>query len=132
MERWSDEVELIPETQRFGNRAFRTYISLVEQVSLPKLLERSITVSDFLQRLPTELPTPSNVSAELLPLLLRSHAFGHPVRLDYGSGHELSFVLALFVCVRMGYFGGDGEDEEDDLVLRVFPRCVFMQRTGFR
>jgi serine/threonine-protein phosphatase 2A activator len=62
------------------------------------------------------------VTEQLLPLLLRSHAFGHPVRLDYGSGHELSFVLALFVCVRMGYI--NGEEEEDDLVLRVFPRYV--------
>jgi hypothetical protein len=34
MEQWSDEVELYPETQRFGNRAFRKYISLVEEVRL--------------------------------------------------------------------------------------------------
>jgi hypothetical protein len=76
------------------------------------------------QRLPTELPTPPDVTEQLLPLLLRSHAFGHPVRLDYGSGHELSFVLALYVCVRMGYISG--EEEEDDLVLRVFPRYVLI------
>lgn len=70
----------------------------------------------------------------MLPLLLQSHAFGHPVRLDYGSGHELSFVLSLFVMVQMGYIGHlragseeaeDGEAEEDDLVLRVFPRYVY-------
>ncbi|KAJ9100972.1 hypothetical protein QFC19_005368 [Naganishia cerealis] len=117
MEQWSDEVELYPETQRYGNRAFREYIKLVED------------------RLPTALPTPSEVTAEVLPLLLKSHAFGHPVRLDYGSGHELSFVLSLFVMVQMGYVGHlrkdegeaegqpvDGDAEEDDLVLRVFPR----------
>lgn len=34
MEQWSDEVELYPETQRFGNRAFRKYIAVVEEVSL--------------------------------------------------------------------------------------------------
>lgn len=87
-------------------------------------------MTDSTQRLPTELPTPPDVTAQILPLLLRSHAFGHPVRLDYGSGHELSFVLALFVCVQMGYFGANGEEEEDDLVLRVFPRYVFVLCTG--
>ncbi|KAJ9099276.1 hypothetical protein QFC21_004157 [Naganishia friedmannii] len=115
MEQWSDEVELYPGTQRFGNRAFRKYITLMEE------------------RLPTSLPTPPEITARILPLLLQSHAFGHPVRLDYGSGHELSFVLSLFVMVQMGYIGhlregseeaGDREAEEDDLVLRVFPRYL--------
>ncbi|KAI5450584.1 Serine/threonine-protein phosphatase 2A activator 1 [Naganishia albida] len=108
MEQWSDEVELYPETQRFGNRAFRKYIALVEE------------------RLPSALPTPPEVTDQILPLLLQSHAFGHPVRLDYGSGHELSFVLALFTMVQMEYFGRgeEGEKEEDDLVLRVFPRYL--------
>ncbi|KAJ9116421.1 hypothetical protein QFC22_004863 [Naganishia vaughanmartiniae] len=112
---WSDEVELYPETQRFGNRAFRKYIALVEE------------------RLPTSLPTPPEITSHILPLLLQSHAFGHPVRLDYGSGHELSFVLSLFVMAQMGYVGHlrddckeaeVGEAEEDDLVLRVFPRYL--------
>lgn len=131
MEQWSDEVELYPETQRFGNRAFRQYIALVEEVSICIELFTNLTDLMLAQRLPTLLPTPPEITSHLLPLLLQSHAFGHPVRLDYGSGHELSFVLSLFVMVQMGYIGhlrkddgatGDGEAEEDDLVLRVFPR----------
>ena len=59
--------------------------------------------------------------------------------MDYGTGHELAFVLGLWVLVKGGYIGGgsefegegeqreqrekgDLELEEDDLILRVFPK----------
>lgn len=44
MEQWSDEIELLPETQRFGNRAFRKYITLVEEVSWHYFLSFSYTL----------------------------------------------------------------------------------------
>jgi serine/threonine-protein phosphatase 2A activator len=66
---------------------------------------------------------PPQLPGQLIPLLINSTAFGHSVRLDYGTGHELAFVLSLWCCVVAGYVGGEGrEEEEDELVLRVFPR----------
>ncbi|BEJ12469.1 hypothetical protein CspHIS471_0209290 [Cutaneotrichosporon sp. HIS471] len=104
---WVDEVPPFPqENQRFGNRAFRDYIGLVEK------------------RLPSYLPTslPPYLLDQLLPLLLQSHAFGHPTRLDYGTGHELAFILGLWTCVVSGWAGD--ADAQDQLVLRVFPRYL--------
>ncbi|GMK59923.1 hypothetical protein CspeluHIS016_0901400 [Cutaneotrichosporon spelunceum] len=104
---WVDEVPPFPqENQRFGNRAFRDYIGLVDK------------------RLPSHLPEnlPPHLRDQLLPLLIQSHGFGHPTRLDYGTGHELAFILALWVCVVSGWAGD--ADAQDQLVLRVFPRYL--------
>jgi len=59
------------------------------------------------------------LKGQILPLLIKSHAFGHPTRIDYGTGHELAFMLALWCCVVSGWIG---PEDEDELVLRVFPR----------
>jgi serine/threonine-protein phosphatase 2A activator len=68
---------------------------------------------------------PPHLADQIIPLLTDSNAFGHTTRLDYGTGHELAFVLALWCCVVSGWIGGSGkEEEEDELVLRVFPRSV--------
>ncbi|KAL9128881.1 MAG: hypothetical protein Q9217_002538 [Psora testacea] len=76
--------------RRFGNIAFRRWYSIVE--------ERS---SDLLQRhLPTTLPPEAAV--ELSSYLLGS--FGSAQRLDYGSGHELSFLAFLGSIWKLGGF----------------------------
>ncbi|WVO16762.1 serine/threonine-protein phosphatase 2A activator 1 [Cryptococcus depauperatus] len=112
MTQWVKEAPLEPqENQRFGNLAFRVYVKLLQE------------------RLPTLLNTwnlPKYLFAQVCPLFLNSHAFGHPTRLDYGTGHELAFVLGLWCCVVSGWVGGEGdkEDEEDELILRVFPRYL--------
>ncbi|OCF41654.1 serine/threonine-protein phosphatase 2A activator 1 [Kwoniella heveanensis CBS 569] len=114
MSQWVEEVPPQPQSnQRFGNLAFRTYIKLVEE-RVPELFKSS--------------SMPPNLLSQFLPLLLDSHAFGHPVRIDYGTGHELAFVLAMYVCTIPGWIGGgileEKQAEEDELVLRVFPRYL--------
>jgi len=43
--------------------------------------------------------------------------------MDYGTGHELAFVLGLWCCIVSGWIGGENkEDEEDELILRVFTK----------
>lgn len=63
---------------------------------------------------------------QVLPLFLQSHAFGHKTRLDYGTGHELAFVCALYcISLSMAMDGDAGTDViADDFVLRVFPRYL--------
>ena len=86
------------------------------------------------QRIPAYFDEPSipeQLPAQLLPLLLNSNAFGHATRLDYGTGHELAFVLGLWCCVVSGWVGGEGkEDEEDEMILRVFARWVTLALRG--
>lgn len=83
-----------------------------------------------MQRIPpcfSDLDLPAHLLEQGLPLLLNSTAFGQPTRLDYGTGHELAFVFFLWLCVASGWIGGQaayGEEEEDELVLRVFPKWV--------
>ncbi|WWC85833.1 uncharacterized protein L201_000700 [Kwoniella dendrophila CBS 6074] len=112
MTKWVEEVPIQPQSnQRFGNLAFRSYIKLVEE-RLPSLF--------------TSTSIPTTLLPQLLPLFLNSYAFGHPVRIDYGTGHELAFVLGLYVCVISGWIGGQGdkEEEEDELILRVFTKYL--------
>nr|XP_019014526.1 serine/threonine-protein phosphatase 2A activator 1 [Kwoniella pini CBS 10737]OCF53307.1 serine/threonine-protein phosphatase 2A activator 1 [Kwoniella pini CBS 10737] len=109
---WVREVPIQPQSnQRFGYLAFRTYIKLVEE-RLPNLF--------------TSSTIPDHLLDQLLPLFLNSYAFGHPVRIDYGTGHELAFILGLWVCVVSGWIGGEGpkEVEEDELILRVFTKYL--------
>jgi serine/threonine-protein phosphatase 2A activator len=46
-------------------------------------------------------------------------AFGHGIRVDYGSGHELSFV-AWLCCLRI--LGVLTESDDTATVMRIFPR----------
>ncbi|ORX34804.1 Phosphotyrosyl phosphatase activator [Kockovaella imperatae] len=106
---WIDEVPLQPlSSQRFGNLAFRDYIKLVDS-RLP------LIVKSF-PNIPVYLPD------QILPLLIQSTPFGQPTRLDYGTGHELAFVLVLWSCVASGWI--KSEEEEDELILRVFPKYL--------
>lgn len=105
-----------PGPRRFGNAAFRKWIALVEK----KLESDNSGVAGVDKHLPTivrRLLTSNPLArAELLHYLIRS--FGSPERLDYGTGHELSF--AAFLC-GIWVLGGfkPGRDEKA-LVLRCF------------
>lgn len=97
-----DEIPPLPNAQRFGNRAFRTWVARLEEQA-PALL-RGL--------LPAEMH-PAIV--ELVPYLAAS--FGDPTRIDYGTGHELTFVAWLFCLAKLGFLQ---PDDLANLVLRVF------------
>lgn len=125
MTTWMQEIPIEAQSaQRFGNLAFRKYIALVEKVSSRSSC-CAVKVLMY-KRLPNyfeDTSIPQQLPGQLLPLLINSTAFGHATRLDYGTGHELAFVLGLWCCVVSGWIGGeDKEDEEDELVLRVFTK----------
>ncbi|KAH8684682.1 Phosphotyrosyl phosphatase activator [Tricladium varicosporioides] len=109
-----DEAPPDPGPRRFGNVSFRKWYEILES-RIRKLLaiHLSSTVLDF---------GAGDVSVldELIPYLLGS--FGSPQRLDYGTGHELSFLAFLGCIWKLGGFRTEGfhdGDVERSLVLNV-------------
>jgi serine/threonine-protein phosphatase 2A activator len=73
-------IDPIEQPMRFGNRAFRQFHTWLEE-NIESLL------GCF---------EPSNIE-ELKPYIL--DAFGNPIRIDYGTGHEAAFLMFLIVLI---------------------------------
>lgn len=100
----------LDQPQRFGNKAYRDWARTMRE-QLPDLLE---------QVLPT---SKKNYLNELLQYL--SEAFGNATRIDYGTGHELSFMF--FMCA---LFKAEILLEQDIVssALRLFKRYLDFAR----
>ncbi|PWN35257.1 Phosphotyrosyl phosphatase activator [Meira miltonrushii] len=109
LQHWTEEIEPLKTPQRYGNLAFRTWGERLEK--------RVSTLHSKL--LP---PSLHGIIPELEAYLLGS--FGSWVRLDYGSGHELSFAAWLCFLSRLGYFDRQGEKFEERLALEIFPKYL--------
>eukprot|EP00040_Diaphanoeca_grandis_P023383 m.127148 g.127148 ORF g.127148 m.127148 type:complete len:349 (+) comp29251_c0_seq2:189-1235(+) len=95
---------------RFGNPAFKTWhAKFTEDAS--KLLKTIVPESNH------------SAVVELTPYLLDS--FGNPIRVDYGSGHELAFVSLLCCLTLLGVFK---VEDSQALVLVVFHRYLRLVR----
>ncbi|BGP56647.1 Serine/threonine-protein phosphatase 2A activator 1 [Rhodotorula sphaerocarpa] len=94
------QVPLAQGPQRFGNKAFRQWLEETATANIPPDV--------------VEAATP-----ELSFHLLSS--FGSPQRLDYGTGHELSFLSYLVCLCRLRVFT---EADEQALVTRVFREYI--------
>ncbi|KAI5852815.1 hypothetical protein DFP73DRAFT_589878 [Morchella snyderi] len=103
-----------PGPRRFGNVAFRKWHDLVAS-SVPTLLD---------QHLPPHIASHPGARAEILPYLLGS--FGSAQRLDYGTGHELSF--AAFLCCLWVLAGFEPGRDEIALTLRCFDAYFHLVR----
>lgn len=84
------ETPPIEQPMRFGNRAFRVW--------LDKVLASS---SEEVGKLSSD-PDFSKAVPEIKVYLEES--FGSYERLDYGTGHELNFVVFLFCLFKLGVF----------------------------
>lgn len=123
-----DEVPPDPGPRRFGNVSFRKWYDLVE--------ERADTLLDqHLPRQVLDFRTGQSSNAEEKTVTardeLRSYflgSFGSAQRLDYGTGHELSFIAFLGGIWKLGGFmdGTEGEwgSEERGIVIGVIEPCV--------
>jgi len=111
---------------RFGNPAFKTWHARLEQRSLNMVKEmyaihqQSTTATEEegisleqasergYQAAAAAVDGNANSNDECLPLLKEMScylhdAFGHPIRLDYGTGHESSFMVALYAACKLGW-----------------------------
>ncbi|KAL8748662.1 MAG: hypothetical protein Q9184_007158 [Pyrenodesmia sp. 2 TL-2023] len=101
-----DEVPPDPGPRRFGNVAFRRWYELLE-ARVPALLVDHLPkkVSSF------ERASEISVQAEIRSYLLG--AFGSAQRLDYGTGHELSFLAFLGCIWKLGGFNTSSTGSEE-------------------
>lgn len=65
----------------------------------------------------------SSAAVELVPYLLDS--FGNPTRIDYGTGHELSFTLFLMALFKIGIFT---KSDELAVAIKVFNTYLNLAR----
>ena len=94
-----DEIPPIQQPMRFGNKAYRTWLDKVTENSAEKIAKFS-SVPGFEKSIP-EIK------------VYWDEAFGHYERLDYGTGHELTFLAFLFCLFKMGIL------EEADLCATI-------------
>ncbi|EDV32153.1 uncharacterized protein Dana_GF14182 [Drosophila ananassae] len=100
----------LEQPQRFGNKAYRDFAQDMRE-QMPSWLEELLT------------PGKQRYHSELLQYLLES--FGNATRIDYGTGHELSFMF--FLC---SLFKAEILQEQDivSAALRVFNRYLEFAR----
>jgi serine/threonine-protein phosphatase 2A activator len=91
--------------RRFGNVAFRDWHRLAEQES-GGLITKYI-IPDLQQPIGSDGSKTTSLVVELRSYLLGS--FGSPQRLDYGTGHELSFLAFLGCLWKLGFFSTGDE-----------------------
>jgi serine/threonine-protein phosphatase 2A activator len=105
-----DEAPPDPGPRRFGNISFRKWYDLVRE-RVPGLLDQYLS-KDILT-----LGLNGNVSAkvELEAYLIGS--FGSSQRLDYGTGHELSFLAFLGCLWKLGAFAQTDEGEQERAIV---------------
>jgi serine/threonine-protein phosphatase 2A activator len=112
-----DEAPPSKEPRRFGNASFRVWHQLLEE-------RADGLLKDFLPEHVLNFPH----SGDIGPLVeLRAYflgSFGSATRLDYGTGHELSFLAFLGCMWKLGGFkdgtGGRSGDIERSIVFGVF------------
>ncbi|KAF2029793.1 serine/threonine-protein phosphatase 2A activator 1 [Setomelanomma holmii] len=118
-----EEVPPDPGPRRFGNVSFRKWYDIVKE-RVTELLGK------FISREILDFKTTSDVSArgELEAYLIGS--FGSSQRLDYGTGHELSFLAFLGCLWKLGAFpeSNDGDSERAIVLGIIEPYLVLVRR----
>ncbi|KAI9657858.1 MAG: Serine/threonine-protein phosphatase 2A activator 1 [Alyxoria varia] len=107
LEGWIDEAPPDTGPRRFGNVSFRTWYGLVES-RVDELLDEFVEdPSEHEQSLLND-----DSKKELKAYLLGS--FGSSQRLDYGTGHELSFLAYLGCLWKLRFFSDAGKPEGEE------------------
>ncbi|CAE6475145.1 unnamed protein product [Rhizoctonia solani] len=110
LESWMDDIPPQVSPQRYGNLAFRDWGKRLEERC--ESLLGSILPSNLHKAIPL-----------LTPYLLTS--FGSFIRIDYGTGHELSFVVFLLCLHKLGFLSSELEADRST-VLDIFVKYLYV------
>jgi serine/threonine-protein phosphatase 2A activator len=110
LDAWLAEFPPLDNPQRFGNKAFRLWHG--------KLVESAESL------MKEALPETMHVAIPELSEYL-TKGFGNETRIDYGSGHELSFAAWL---AGIALLGGFNPEDYQALALKVFVKYLELAR----
>ena len=105
---WIDEIKPVEQRQRFGNKAFKEWHSKLMDVSkilvlfLETLIYKQVSLLQESEKLLGNLVTEKEAIKEIQVYLHDS--FGNSTRIDYGTGHEMAFVMFLACLFHVGFF----------------------------
>ncbi|KOB68456.1 Serine/threonine-protein phosphatase 2A activator [Operophtera brumata] len=105
-----DDFPPVEQPQRFGNTAFRDWLNKVKQITT--------------QLLQDALHLKIHVAIPEVKVYLEE-SFGNGTRIDYGTGHEMSFVMFLCCLYKICYL-----NEEDNIatVFLIFNKYINIVR----
>jgi serine/threonine-protein phosphatase 2A activator len=118
-----DEAPPDPGPRRFGNVSFRTWYDIVRE-RVPNLLDEFVPKEVLQFKSTSEHPANIELEAYLIG------SFGSSQRLDYGTGHELSFLAFLGCLWKLGAFptSTDGDVERAIVLGVIEPYLVLIRR----
>jgi len=134
LDQWVDEVKPLQIQGRYGNKAYRIWLDRVrkESASLIKgLLPDSWTKSDAASSSKTESKTDDVAGSKTLQSMISElsgyldASFGDWTRIDYGTGHELTFICLLLILVELRVLR---RSDYELMVLLVFDRYIVLMR----
>ncbi|MEQ2276038.1 hypothetical protein XENORESO_012741 [Xenotaenia resolanae] len=110
LDQWINETPPVDQPSRFGNKAYRTWFSKLEQ-------EAEALVSAV-------LPAEKAAAAPEIAVYLKE-SVGNPTRIDYGTGHEAAFAAFLCCLCKVGALR---ISDQLAIVFKVFNRYLQVMR----
>ncbi|XP_018400755.1 PREDICTED: serine/threonine-protein phosphatase 2A activator-like [Cyphomyrmex costatus] len=110
LDKWITEIPPTEQPQRFGNKSFRTWHERLQQNAAEEL--KQVLPEDLYRAIP-----------EVVQYLYES--FGNPTRIDYGTGHEMAFLMFLCCMFKIGAFE---DNDKVAVVIKVFNRYLELVR----
>ena len=99
--RWIDEIPPLKQPSRFGNKAYRIWNDKLCKVH-SILFSMTLIMTSYQQEGPALIEEVVQQKNSMMCVELAGYleeSFGNPVRIDYGTGHETTFIV--FLCMHI-------------------------------
>ncbi|KAF7990116.1 hypothetical protein HCN44_009105 [Aphidius gifuensis] len=109
-DQWITEIPPVEQPQRFGNKSFKEWLQRLQKCGDQEL--KQVLPEDLHQAVP-----------ELVQYLCEG--FGNSTRIDYGTGHEMAFIMFLCCMFKIGAYK---LDDQIAVVTKVFNQYLKLVR----
>lgn len=107
---WITQIPPTEQPQRFGNKSFKIWHERLQQNGVQEL--QKVLPEKYHRAVP-----------EIVEYLIEG--FGNQTRIDYGTGHEMAFIMFLCCMFKIGAFV---QDDKLAVVVKIFNRYLELVR----